>query len=95
MALIKRLVLVLLLLIVLIYGMVFSINNASLVQIDFLLNFKAEVPLALWSGVLLLLGVVVGLIFAQLASWPIKRENTRLQKSLAQAKDKLTKLELK
>jgi len=95
MTLLKRLVIAALLLFIFVYGVVFAVNNNTTVSIDLLFNSSFEISLALWSGILILIGLVAGLLASSLSSVPSQLERNRLKKSLAQAQERLAKLDIK
>ncbi len=92
MKLIKNLVVLLLVLAVFIYGLLFSLYNEQDVILDFLFADGVSVPLSLWSGVLVVVGIALGLIVASVSRILQGAELRRVKKELKQAKDKLEKL---
>lgn len=92
MKLLKNLLVLLIILSVFGYGALFSIYNEQGLALDFLFLDSISVPLSLWSGCLILLGVALGIVFASLGKLSLYRSNKRLIKELDQVKKKLEKL---
>jgi uncharacterized membrane protein YciS (DUF1049 family) len=92
MKLLKNFLVLLMVLAVFGYGILFSIYNEQNIELDCLFLNAFSVPLSLWSGVLIALGIGFGLLVASASSMLQGRENKRLQKELKQAKSKLEKL---
>lgn len=92
MKLIKNFLVLLLVLAVLCYGVLFSLYNEQGISLDFLFLDALSVPLSLWSGSLVVIGVALGLLVASISKFGLGFENKRLQKELNQAKRKLEKL---
>ena len=92
MKLIKNLLVLLIVLAIFIYGTLFSIYNEQGLDLDFLFLDAISVPLSLWSGCIIILGVVLGLLFASVGKISLYRDNKRLNKELEQVKKKLEKL---
>ena len=92
MKLIKNFLVLLVVLAVLVYGVLFSIYNEQGVSLDFLFLDAVSVPLSLWSGCLIVVGLALGLLVASISELGLGFQNKRLQKELSQAKRKLEKL---
>lgn len=92
MKLIKNFVVLLVVLAVLVYGVLFSLYNEKAIILDFLFLDAVSIPLSLWSGCLVVVGLVLGLLVATISKFGLGFENKRLQKELSQAKRKLEKL---
>ncbi len=92
MKLLKNLLVLLIVLLVFGYGILFALYNEQSIALDFLFLDVLQVPLSLWSGSLVGLGIVLGLLVASLSKIMVSMENKRLQKELKQAKAKLEKL---
>jgi uncharacterized membrane protein YciS (DUF1049 family) len=92
MKLLKNLLILLIVLAVFCYGILFSIYNEQNIGLDFLFLDTLSVPLSLWSGSLVVLGIVMGLLTASVSKMLQSIENKRLKKELKQMKAKLEKL---
>ncbi len=92
MKLLKNLLVLLIVLLVFGYGILFALYNEQSIALDFLFLDVLQVPLSLWSGSLVGVGIVLGLLVASLSKIMVSMENKRLQKELKQAKAKLEKL---
>lgn len=92
MKLIKNFLVLLVVLAVLVYGVLFSLYNEKAIILDFLFLDTVSIPLSLWSGCLIVVGLVLGLLVASISKLGLGFENKRLQKELSQAKHKLEKL---
>ena len=94
MKLLKNFLVLLIVLAVFGYGILFALYNEQKIVLDFLFLDSVQVPLSLWSGSLVVLGVVLGLLVASVSKVLLGFENKRLQKELKQAKTKLEKVSL-
>lgn len=94
MKLLKNFLVLLIVLAVFGYGILFALYNEQKIVLDFLFLDSVEVPLSLWSGSLVVLGIVLGLLVASVSKVLLGLENKRLQKELKQAKSKLEKVSL-
>ena len=94
MKLLKNFLVLLIVLAVFGYGILFALYNEQKIVLDFLFLDSVQVPLSLWSGSLIVLGVVLGLLVASVSKVLLGLENKRLQKELKQAKTKLEKVSL-
>ncbi len=92
MKLLKNLAIFLIMLIVFGYGILFSIYNEQNVELDFIFLDVLPVPLSIWSGGLILMGILMGLLVGSASKVLQGIENKRLQKELKNAKAKLEKL---
>jgi putative membrane protein len=92
MKLIQNILVLLIVLVVLGYGILFSLYNEQTVGIDFLFLDTMSVSLSLWSGCFIVIGVTLGLLVASISRLGLGFENKRLQKELDLAKRKLEKL---
>lgn len=94
MKLLKNFLVLLIVLAVFGYGILFALYNEQKIVLDFLFLDSVQVPLSLWSGSLIVLGIVLGLLVASVSKVLLGLENKRLQKELKQAKTKLEKVSL-
>lgn len=92
MKLIKNLIVLLIAVAVFVYGLLFSLYNKQDVSLDFLFLSDVAVPFSLWSGILVGVGVLLGLMIASVSKFLQGAENKRLKKEVKQVKDKLEKL---
>jgi putative membrane protein len=92
MKLFKNLLVLLIVLAVFVYGILFAIYNKESIPLDFLFLDSLQIPLSLWSGSLIVLGVVVGVVVSSISKIQLGIENKRLQKELKQVKTKLEKM---
>tara|TARA_B100001063_G_scaffold73711_1_gene67915 strand:+ start:412 stop:696 length:285 start_codon:yes stop_codon:yes gene_type:complete len=92
MKLLKNLLTLVIILIVFGYGVLFSIYNDQNVELDFIFLDSLPVPLSIWSGGLIMLGTMLGLLIGSASKMLQGIENKRLQKELKNAKTKLEKL---
>lgn len=89
----KNILVLVIVLIVFGYGILFAIYNEQHITLDFLFNDPMQVPLSLWSGILITIGTVFGLAVATISKVLIKMENKRLKKELKKVKSKLEKIQ--
>lgn len=94
MKLIKNFLVLLIVLAVFGYGILFALYNEQHISLDFLFLDSVAVPLSLWSGSLVALGIALGLLVASVSKMLQGIENKRLKKELKQAKAKLEKISL-
>ena len=92
MKLLKNLLVLLIVLTVFIYGALFSIYNEQYLNLDFLFLDSVSIPLSLWSGCVIILGVMMGFLFTSVGKLSLHQHNRRLKKELEQVKKKLEKL---
>jgi uncharacterized membrane protein YciS (DUF1049 family) len=92
MKLLKTILLLLIVIVVFCYGILFAIYNEQNIGLDFLFLDPLTVPLSLWSGGLIALGVIIGLLVASVSKLMQGSENKRLKKELKHIKVKLEKL---
>lgn len=92
MKLLKNLLTLVIILMVFGYGILFSIYNEQSVELDFIFIDSLLVPLSIWSGGLIILGIMLGLLIGSASKVLQGIENKRLQKELKNAKTKLEKL---
>ena len=92
MKLLKNLLILLIVSVVFCYGILFALYNEQNIGLDFLFLDTLSVPLSLWSGSLVVLGIVMGLLTASVSKMLQSIENKRLKKELKQMKAKLEKL---
>jgi uncharacterized membrane protein YciS (DUF1049 family) len=92
MKLLKNFLILLMVLVVFIYGILFALYNEQSIGLDFLFLDTLSVPLSLWSGSLVVLGIVMGLLVASISKMLQGIENKRLEKELKHMKAKLEKL---
>lgn len=92
MKLFKNFLILLIVLTVFGYGILFALYNEQNIGLDFLFLETLTVPLSLWSGSLMVLGMLMGLLVASISKMLQSIENKRLKKELQQMKVKLEKL---
>jgi putative membrane protein len=92
MKLLKNFLILLMVLVVYVYGILFALYNEQSIGLDFLFLDTLSVPLSLWSGSLVVLGIVMGLLVASISKMLQGIENKRLKKELKRMKAKLEKL---
>ena len=85
MKLLKNLLVLLILIAVFIYGILFAIYNEQHVALDFLFLDSLAVPLSLWSGSLVGLGIVIGLLVAVISKMTQSLENKRLKNKVSKS----------
>ncbi len=93
MKLIKNLIVLAIVLVVFGYGILFAIYNEHQISLDFLFIDSVNLPLSLWSGILIAFGSVLGIIVASISKVLTSIENKKLKKELKQAKAKLEKMQ--
>lgn len=91
MKLIKNLIIILAVVAVFIYGILFALYNEQNVSLDFLFVDSILIPLSIWSGGLVVLGILFGILIATLSKIGTGLENKRLKKELKQANVELEK----
>lgn len=82
----------LLLALVLIYGVLFAIQNTAAVPLDLLIIKLPERSLALWVLLAFAVGGILGLVLGSLALLGLKRQVARLRRQLDKANRELDKL---
>jgi putative membrane protein len=92
MKLLKKFLILLMVLVVFVYGILFALYNKQSIGLDFLFLETLSVPLSLWSGSLVVLGIVMGLLVASISKMLQGIENKRLKKELKHMNAKLEKL---
>jgi len=92
MKLLKNFLVLLIVLAVFGYGILFALYNEQKIALDFLFIDSVHLPLSLWSGSLIVLGAILGLLVASISKMLQGMENKRLTKELQLAKVKLEKL---
>jgi putative membrane protein len=92
MKLLKKFLILLMVLVVFVYGILFALYNKQSIGLDFLFLETLFVPLSLWSGSLVVLGIVMGLLVASISKMLQGIENKRLKKELKHMNAKLEKL---
>jgi uncharacterized membrane protein YciS (DUF1049 family) len=92
MKLLKKFLILLMVLVVFVYGILFALYNEQNIGLDFLFIDTLSVPLSLWSGSLVVLGIVMGLLVASISKMLQGIENKRLKKELKHMNAKLEKL---
>jgi putative membrane protein len=92
MKLLKNFLILLMVSVVFVYGILFALYNQQSIGLDFLFLDTLSVPLSLWSGGLVVLGIVMGLLVASISKILQGIENKRLKKELKHMKAKLEKL---
>lgn len=92
MKIIKNFIVLFLVLSVFIYGLLFSLYNEQDIMLDFLFLNSLPVPLSVWSGVLIFVGIALGLLAASTSKIFQGLETRSLRKELKQVKAKLEKI---
>ena len=88
----KRILLVILLLLVLILGILFSIQNSALISLDLLLVELPEQRLALWVLLAFAVGGVIGMLISAFAIIRLRSRLLFLQRKLDKHDKELAKL---
>ncbi|UXD87965.1 LapA family protein [Thalassolituus hydrocarboniclasticus] len=83
---------VVLFVVVLAYALAFAAQNSLLVELNFLFGNPVALPVSLWLGAVLLLGVVAGLISGIMINARQKLQMRQLRKELANTQQRLNKL---
>ncbi|MDB6062062.1 MAG: hypothetical protein JWM78_2165 [Verrucomicrobiaceae bacterium] len=89
---IRRFLIVLLLLLVLIFGLLFSLQNAQSVPLDLLALQLRERPLAVWLLVAFAVGGIAGMIASSAALLRLQANRYRLRRRLEQCERELAEL---
>jgi len=92
MKILRNLLAVAVLLVVFLFGLLFAVYNDQSISLDLILINIPSIPLSVWSGVLLVAGILLGLLIASLSKVFVGFEAKRLRKELAATKEKLAKL---
>ncbi len=88
----KRLALMLVLLVVLTLGLLFSLQNAATVPVDLLVYQTAARPLAVWLLLAFVLGGVIGMIVGSVALVRVQAGRLRLRRQLDICEKELAQL---
>lgn len=89
---IRRLLSALLLLLVLVFGLLFSLQNAQVVPLDLLAMQLRERPLAVWVLAAFALGGFAGLLASSVALVRLQASRYRLRRRLESCEKELTAL---
>ena len=82
MARFRKLILTLFIILLLLFALVFSLNNQTTVSIDFLTYKTPELSLAFWLIGTLLVGALLGMIVGSAASYRAGRSRKQLERKL-------------
>jgi len=82
----------LVLLVVFLFGLLFAVYNDQLIALDLILVEIDAMSLPVWSGLLLVVGILLGVLIASLSKVFVSIESRRLKKELVATKTKLAKL---
>ncbi len=88
----KRLLVLILLVCVLLFGVLFSIQNTDTVALDLLLVQLPEQRVALWVLLAFALGGIVGMLISAAAILTLKSQNLLLQRKLHKQQEELASL---
>jgi uncharacterized integral membrane protein len=83
----------LIILLVVFCGIVFTLNNALVVQSNLIFWQTPEMPLGVLMTITLLLGCSLGLLANTLLSWRLIRQRNELQKQLDQSQKRFEQLQ--
>lgn len=89
---VRRILIVLLLLLVLIFGLLFSLQNSQSVPLDLLVLQLQERPIAVWLLATFALGGLVGLIVGSVAVLRLQASRYRLRRRLESCERELSEL---
>jgi len=82
----------LILLVVFLFGLLFAVYNDQSIALDLILIEIDAMSLPVWSGLLLVVGILLGVLIASLSKLFVSIEARRLKKELVATKAKLAKL---
>jgi len=82
----------LILLVVFLFGLLFAVYNDQSIALDLILIEIDAMSLPVWSGLLLVVGILLGVLIASLSKVFVSIEARRLKKELVATKAKLAKL---
>jgi len=82
----------LILLVVFLFGLLFAVYNDQSISLDLILIEIVAMSLPVWSGLLLVVGILLGVLIASLSKVFVSIESRRLKKELVATKAKLAKL---
>jgi len=82
----------LVLLVVFLFGLLFAVYNDQSIALDLILIEIDAMSLPVWSGLLLVVGILLGVLIASLSKVFVSIEARRLKKELVATKAKLVKL---
>jgi len=88
----KRLAVMLVLLLVLALGLLFSLQNAATIQVDLLLYQTTARPLAVWLLLAFVLGGVIGMVVGSVALVRVQAGRLRLRRQLDSCEKELAQL---
>jgi uncharacterized integral membrane protein len=83
----------LIILLVVFCGIVFTLNNALVVQSNLIIWQTPEMPLGVLMTITLLLGCSLGLLANTLLSWRLIRQRNELKKQLDQSQKRFEQLQ--
>lgn len=89
---IKRLIVVLLVLLVILAGILFTLHNMTPVNIDLIFFTLPEASLSIWLLGAFALGGFVGILFSSLMLFSLKTRLYYLNKKVASSREELNKL---
>ena len=89
---IRRILIALLLVLVLVFGLLFSVSNTQSVPIDLLVLHLSERPLAVWLFVAFALGGVAGMLAGSIALLRLQANRYRLRRRLENCERELSEL---
>jgi len=79
-------------LLIFVYCLAFAARNSDDVAVFFLVGTPVELPLALWFGLVLGMGCLLGILVASYSIVSKKRQIKRLEKKLEAAEERLSRL---
>lgn len=85
MARVRKFVMVALIILLLLVALVFSLNNRTVVSIDFLAYKTPELGLAVWLIGALVIGAILGMLVGSMASLRAGRSRKQLERKLEQS----------
>lgn len=91
---VKRLLTTVILVLVLVAGLLFSLQNSATVPVNLLVFETAERPLSVWLLVAFALGGVIGLIVGSLALVKLQAGRLRLRRQLEACEKELAQLKI-
>lgn len=91
---IQRLLVVAVLVLVLIAGLLFALQNAATVPLDLLVVELSEQPLAVWLYLAFACGGVLGMLVSSVALMRLQAGRVRLKQQLANCEKQLAELRL-
>jgi lipopolysaccharide assembly protein A len=89
---IRRLLVIAVLLLVLVFGLLFALQNGASVPLDVLVAQLAERPLAVWLLIFFALGGVAGMLASSVALIKLQASRFRLRRRLETCEKELSEL---